>query len=235
MTVSCVRIPKYRLHKGSGQAIVQIAGQRFYLGKHGSEESQERYRRYVAELCSGSPGSSSPPAEPGTELTITEVISRYWKYCQRYYVLKDGQPSGWQNHIQLVLRLLREIYGRTQAGEFGPKRFKAFRQTLVDAGHSRKYINKLTAVVRGTSIRSLPGFASSWTANRSARRCESTASVRGLYPDDVYEIAFAQANLPRVAGMTPGEVDHAMLGRLMEKIAERRQYEQAMGLSGNRT
>lgn len=144
MTVSCVRIPKYRLHKGSGQAIVQIAGQRYYLGKHGSEESRERYRRFVAELCSGSP---SPPVDPGAELVVAEVISRYWKHCQGYYILKDGSPSGWQDHIQLVLRLLRQTYGRTPAGEFGPKRFKAFRQTLVDAGHSRKYINKLVAIV----------------------------------------------------------------------------------------
>ena len=47
MTVSCVRVPKYRLHKGSGQAIVQIDGCRHYLGKHGTEESMAR--------CSGPP------------------------------------------------------------------------------------------------------------------------------------------------------------------------------------
>ncbi len=144
MTVSCVRIPKYRLHKGSSQAIIQVAGQRYYLGKYGSDESQERYRRFVAELCAN---SSSLPVEPGTELAMTEVINYYWKHCQAYYVLKDGQPSGWQDHIRLVLRLLRETYGRTLASEFGPKRFKAFRQTLVDAGRSRKYVNKLVAVV----------------------------------------------------------------------------------------
>ncbi len=138
------RIPKYSLHKPSGRARVILDGQHIWLGKYGSEESVERYNRLVAELCSSSP---TLPVQPGAELTITEVISRYWKHCQGYYVLKDGQPSGWLDHIQLVLRLLRETYGRTQAGEFGPKRFKAFRQTLVGAGHSRKYINKLAAIV----------------------------------------------------------------------------------------
>ena len=29
-------LPKYRLHKGSGQALVQIDGQRIYLGVHGN-------------------------------------------------------------------------------------------------------------------------------------------------------------------------------------------------------
>ena len=74
------------------------------------------------------------------------MIARYWEFCQGWYV-KDGKPTGWQDHIRLVLRLLRETYGRTPAAEFGPKRFKAFRQTLVDAGHSRRYINKLAALI----------------------------------------------------------------------------------------
>ena len=38
------RTPKYRLHKGSGQALVQINGERIYLGKYGAEESKEKYR-----------------------------------------------------------------------------------------------------------------------------------------------------------------------------------------------
>ena len=40
-----VRIPKYRHHKPSGQALVQIRGRRTFLGKYGSEESKERYHR----------------------------------------------------------------------------------------------------------------------------------------------------------------------------------------------
>lgn len=144
MTVSCVRVPKYRFHKGSGQALVQIDGQRIYLGKYGSEESKEKYRRLVTERMTG---GSAPATDPGAELTIAEVANAYWKHCQSYYVLRDGRPSGWLDHIHLVLRLLRKTYGRTLAAEFGPKRFKAFRQILVDQGHSRKYVNKLAAIV----------------------------------------------------------------------------------------
>lgn len=39
MSVSCVRVPKYRLHKGSGPAVVQIDGRRHDLGKHGTAVS----------------------------------------------------------------------------------------------------------------------------------------------------------------------------------------------------
>ena len=40
-----VKVPKYRHDKGSGQAFVQIKGHRHYLGKFGTDESHERYRR----------------------------------------------------------------------------------------------------------------------------------------------------------------------------------------------
>jgi hypothetical protein len=43
-----VRVPKYRLHNGSGQALVEIGGRRIYLGKYNSAESGEKYRRLVA-------------------------------------------------------------------------------------------------------------------------------------------------------------------------------------------
>jgi len=50
-----VRIPKYRHHKPTGQALVEIRGHRTYLGKHNSPESREKYRRLIAEYL-GSAG-----------------------------------------------------------------------------------------------------------------------------------------------------------------------------------
>jgi integrase len=46
-----------------------------------------------------------------------------------------------------MLRLLRQQYGYTLATDFGPLSLKALRQRLIQAGHSRKYINKLVAIV----------------------------------------------------------------------------------------
>jgi len=45
--MSCL-VPKYRLHKASGEALVQTRGRRIYLGKHGSAVSKEKYRRLIA-------------------------------------------------------------------------------------------------------------------------------------------------------------------------------------------
>ena len=43
------RIPSYRLHKPSGQAIVRLNGRMSYLGKHGTDASRQKYDRLIAE------------------------------------------------------------------------------------------------------------------------------------------------------------------------------------------
>ena len=88
----------------------------------------------------------SLPSSPNADLTVAELIIRFWRFAQGYYV-KNGSPTGWQVHIRLVLRMLKETYGHTRAADFGPLALKAFRQRMIDAGHSRKYINKLTAIL----------------------------------------------------------------------------------------
>ena len=42
-------VPKYRHHKATGQAFIELGGHRFYLGKHGSKASKEEYQRRLAE------------------------------------------------------------------------------------------------------------------------------------------------------------------------------------------
>jgi len=43
------RVPGYRLHKPSGQAVVTLGGKDQYLGAHGSDESRAKCQRLVAE------------------------------------------------------------------------------------------------------------------------------------------------------------------------------------------
>ena len=46
------RVPSYRLHKQSGQAIVTFNGKDHTLGEHGSAVSKEKYNRLIAEWLS---------------------------------------------------------------------------------------------------------------------------------------------------------------------------------------
>jgi hypothetical protein len=43
------RVPKYRKHKPTGQAVVTLGGKDHYLGRHGTAASKERYVRLIAE------------------------------------------------------------------------------------------------------------------------------------------------------------------------------------------
>ena len=43
------RIPKYRLHKPTGLAVVRLNGRDIYLGKHATNESRQRYQQVIAE------------------------------------------------------------------------------------------------------------------------------------------------------------------------------------------
>ncbi|MGD0901089.1 MAG: site-specific integrase [Thermoguttaceae bacterium] len=148
MASTAVSVPKYRRHKGTGQAFVQVRGKRHYLGRYGTPNSKERYARFVAELSSRPAISPVVTAADQATITVVEVADAYHEFAKGYYRRKDGTPSGWLAHIRLMLtRHLSGLYGRTPAVEFGPRSFKAIRQTLIDAGHSRPYINKLMAII----------------------------------------------------------------------------------------
>ena len=47
-----VRVPKYRHHKASGQAFVEIRDRRIYLGQFDCEQSKAKYRQIIADLMS---------------------------------------------------------------------------------------------------------------------------------------------------------------------------------------
>ena len=139
------RIPKYRCHKGSGQAIVQINGKRIYLGKHGSAKSKERYRQLIAEFLSK--GRVATDSEASSSPTINELILAYFKFAKTYYV-KNGRPTDELGGIRAVMKVLRRMYGHSVATEFGPKAFKLVRDSLIREGLSRKYINDSMGRIR---------------------------------------------------------------------------------------
>ncbi len=132
------RIPKYRLHKGSGQALVQINGERIYLGKHGSAESKEKYQRIIAEwLVSVSEPKQGDAASPATairhDLPVNEMLLAYLKFAEGYYA-KDGKPTKEFVCMKHSLRTLLKLYGTTRARDFGPLALKAHFSSLRSFG-----------------------------------------------------------------------------------------------------
>jgi integrase len=139
-----LRIPNYRLHKQSGQAIVTLSdgvgGRRdVLLGPFGSAESRAEYARVIAEWEAS--GRRFPqPAATGSgrpDLTINELALAYWRHAETYYV-KDGRATSEQTVIKYALRFLKNLCGHTPARDFGPLALKAVREAMIKQPIVRK-------------------------------------------------------------------------------------------------
>ena len=73
------------------------------------------------------------------ESRIAELLAAFMGYAMSYY--GPGKRGTYAN-MKRAVQPLRRLYSRTNAAEFGPHRFKAVRQTLIDADQSRTYINE---------------------------------------------------------------------------------------------
>jgi hypothetical protein len=80
MSSKIVSVQKYRRHKGSSQAFVQVQGRRHYLGKWDSPESKQRYARSIAELAATP--AALQPVIPASELTVVELAAAYLDFAE---------------------------------------------------------------------------------------------------------------------------------------------------------
>ena len=136
-----VRVPSYRLHRPSGQAIVTLSGKEFYLGKWQSEESQQEYQRLVSEwLASDMRLPVGEKDKPQNALTVNQVVLAFWRHAESYYV-KNGKPTSELSCLKQSLRPVKRLYGNKPATDFGPLALKAVRAEMIGRGLCRKMIN----------------------------------------------------------------------------------------------
>jgi integrase len=222
------RIPSYRLHKPSGQAIVVIRGKTIYLGRHGSLESKAEYNRVLAEWLAQGAGGPPPGArassesKPGADLTVSELILEFWAFAKDYY-RKNGQPTSQVEQIKHSLRPLRQLYGHTAAKDFGPLALKAVRQEFVNAGFCRDEINRKTQkIVRlfkwavanekvppsvHHGLKAVEGLKKGRCEVRESKPVKPVPDqfVDAVLPHVTRQVA-AMIQLQRLTGMRPGEV-----------------------------
>ena len=219
-----VRIPTYRHHKGSGQALVQINGERIYLGKHGSDESREKYRRLIADFLAGDkvPSPHAGESDPNCCVTINELIFAYFKHAQAYYV-KDGKQTSEVGIIKAAMQRLCGMFGRTSAIEFGTKDYKLMREALVQEGLSRVYVSSCMARIRRMfrwaaseellpasiyqSLQAVPGLRRGRTAAREPDPIlpVDEQTVDATLPH-LPKVIADMVRLQRLTGCRPGEV-----------------------------
>jgi integrase len=146
------RVPSYRRHKQSGQAIVTLTdglgGRRdILLGKYRSKESRVEYARVIAEWETA--GRVLPSLTKATaDLNVNELILRFWKHAEQHYRRPPGTATSELSEYRRAFRVLKELYGHTLAKDFGPLALKTVRQRMIDSGLARGVINQRIGRIR---------------------------------------------------------------------------------------
>jgi integrase len=228
MPTKARKVPSYRLHRPTGQAVVRIEGRDHYLGKHGSGESHEKYHRIIAEWLTTGQAKAPAPAGQGDRsadsMTVNELVLAFLTgHADPYYRHADGTPTGETQNFKDALRPLIRLYGRTPARDFGPLALKAVRGAMIDGGLSRSTINARTGkVVRVFAwavenelvpagvhhgLKAVPGLKK---GRSSAREAPAVTPVPDAHVDAIRPYVTKQVwsmiEIQRLSGCRPGEV-----------------------------
>jgi len=223
------KIPSLRRHKPSNRAVVTINGQDVYCGPWRSPEAKVEYDRIVSEwLANGRSLQRSGRSCP--DLTITELIARYWRFAMGHYQ-RDGKPTAEIAKIRDALKPVERLYGETLAAEFGPIAFKTVRAEFVKADLCRSTIGYHLGKVRrfikwavenellpGDAYYRLQAVAPLRAGRDGIREPRKIGPVLDEHVDAVLHHlpppVRAMVELQRLTGMRPGEVVIMTMGQI---------------------
>jgi len=230
------KVPSYRRHKQSGQAVVTLTNgsggrQDILLGKYGTAASHAEYARVIAEWEAAARSLSTPSAV--SDLSINELMAAFWKHAEQHYRRPNGTKTQELADFKLSLRPLKHLYGKTAAKQFGPLALKAVRQLMIEGYEHPKYgpqrplargvINQRIGRIRrlfGWAVENELVFPSALHGLQSVRGLQKGRSpARETAPVRQVAVACVEAVLPYLrsqvaamvqlqllTGMRPGEV-----------------------------
>ena len=210
--------PRYRRHKATGQAVVRLDGRDIYLGKHGTAASREAYKRFLAQW---SQHGGQLPA-PKHTATVAELVVAYVEFANRYY-RKDGKVTDEVRMLKTTLKIVRKLYGRTPAAEFGPLALKACREQMITQDWCRTHINKQVdrvkrafkwatenEMVPGTvyeALRCVAGLKRGRTEAREGLKVKPISDTDVLATmEHLPAVVADMVQLQRLTGARPGEI-----------------------------
>ena len=140
------RMPSYRLHKPSGQAVVTLAGRDYYLGAHDTPQSRERYDQLLGRWLLTRQAPPRPCDHAGVEvLTVAQLLLAWLKgYATAKYV-KQGRPTSELHSAKRAVRFAVEQCGALPAADFDLRQLRSLRNALVKSGYARTYCNAVTS------------------------------------------------------------------------------------------
>ena len=219
MSNASPRIPSYRRHKPTGQAVVPIGGRDIYLGKYNSAASRAEYNRLIAEWM-----ANGGTLAAGHDLTVVELAAAFMRHAKLYYRRPDGSATSEQESFKLVVNRLKALYGRTLARSFGPLALKTVRDKMIVDGLSRNVINRSVNRIRHifkfgvenqliepSVLHGLQAVAGLRAGRSGARETEPVKPVPDAFVDAVLAFVSPQVGamieLQRITGMRSGEVN----------------------------
>ncbi len=118
-------LPKLCLHKPSGRAVMFVNRRPVYLGKYDTPEAREAYGELIAKLCKGETLEAAQANQSPAGLKLVDLLLKYAteelprfsrdeKHCQRS-----------------AIRILRQLFGETNAVDFGPLKLRIVRDAMV--------------------------------------------------------------------------------------------------------
>ena len=147
------KIPAYRHHSATGQAVVTVpggGGRVLYLGRFGSPESRARYNEVVAAWLQGRPTPEVVPVlSPGSRsYTVGKLALEYVKHADGYYRDSEGRKTKQTYNEKRAMRKLVEMFESVECDAFGPKKLVELQTALAEAGLCRTTIAEYVAGVK---------------------------------------------------------------------------------------
>jgi len=188
--------PRIQAHI-SGQSVVRLDGQDYYLGKHGSPEAHARYAVLLSEYqkngCKLPTGFDSKElgeranAIFGPQNKIMETHQadkplqvKHLAEAYRVFIAKRYAESQSELHrLNQVCDELSQFDGELLISDYGPRALQQQRQRWIDSGCARVYVNRLVNCTRRMfrwGVAQELVSESTWTRLRSvdALRCGQT-------------------------------------------------------------
>ena len=133
-------VPKYSLHKPTGQARVRIKGKDHWLGKHGTLESRQRYAEILLKW------EQETDAESRL-VTFGELSMMFKQFAKSHYV-KNGKQTSEVTIVKSSLKFMNQVCRNVPLAEIRPRHLKEARQRMIEHGHSRSTVNKHVQRIR---------------------------------------------------------------------------------------
>lgn len=224
------RVPTYRKHKRSGQAIVVLSGRMHYLGAYDSPESRDKYQQLIDLWIANGRKVLGKDAPGRVGITVRQVVVLFLEHAATYYPAREGTSEA--SNFDYATRHLVRLFGDLPTASFRVSHLRQVRDALIDHGYSRRVINRhlkrirmifkwahaerdLVSIETVTSLAALPPVRRGRTLAREPAPVQAPdrSIVEHAIKHMVKPVA-AMAQLQLLTGMRPGEVTRMTAGQI---------------------